>query len=173
MATIPPCRAQPAFRVGCDVLEDAVGSAARETAAGTRIRNPGAAPTVRQVYALAGVLCERLGEEWPATRADASAVIERLRVETGHPSPRLEDCRPGRGGRRKRPYPWWQHIRHRKEDAVSLDDILRDELVRAARERLRERLADEAETLAAAGADALVADVHALVEQLSERPDPS
>ena len=58
-------------------------------------------PTVRQVYALAAVLCERDGEEWPATREDASELIERLRVETGHPAPRREDTqrrRRRRGG---------------------------------------------------------------------------
>jgi hypothetical protein len=50
-------------------------------------------PTVRQVYALAAALAERLGEEFPATAADASALIERLRIESGHPAPRLEDSR--------------------------------------------------------------------------------
>jgi hypothetical protein len=30
-------------------------------------------PTVRQVYALAAALAERLGEEFPATAADASS----------------------------------------------------------------------------------------------------
>ena len=49
------------------------------------------APTVRQIYALAAALCERAGEEFPATREDASATIERLRLENGHPAPRLED----------------------------------------------------------------------------------
>ncbi len=47
--------------------------------------------TVRQVYALAAVLCERAGEEFPETREAASELIERLRIETGHPAPRLED----------------------------------------------------------------------------------
>jgi hypothetical protein len=45
---------------------------------------------VRQVYALAAVLCEKQGEEFPETREAASELIERLRYETGHPSPRLE-----------------------------------------------------------------------------------
>jgi hypothetical protein len=48
-------------------------------------------PTVRQVYALAAALCERAGEEFPATRDDASELIERLRTENGHPAPRLAD----------------------------------------------------------------------------------
>jgi hypothetical protein len=52
-----------------------------------------AAPTTRQIYALAAALCERMGEEFPHTREDASATIERLRVENGHPAPRLEDAR--------------------------------------------------------------------------------
>jgi hypothetical protein len=50
-------------------------------------------PTVRQVYALAAALCERLGEEFPESRGDASELIERLRTENGHPAPRLEDAR--------------------------------------------------------------------------------
>ena len=49
-------------------------------------------PTVRQVYALAAALCERAGEEFPETREAASELIERLRVESGHPAPRLEDA---------------------------------------------------------------------------------
>lgn len=67
-------------------------------------------PTVRQVYALAAALCERAGEEFPETPAAASELIERLRIETGHPQPRLEDVpfQPrrrrgwGRGGGRDR-----------------------------------------------------------------------
>jgi hypothetical protein len=60
-------------------------------------------PTVRQVYALAAALCERAGEVFPETRDEASELIERLRVENGHPAPRLEDVpfRP-RGRRRAR-----------------------------------------------------------------------
>jgi hypothetical protein len=48
-------------------------------------------PTVRQIYALAAALCERMGEAFPETRAAASETIERFRIENGHPSPRLED----------------------------------------------------------------------------------
>jgi hypothetical protein len=48
-------------------------------------------PTVKQVYALARELCERSGEEFPRTLAEASELIERLRVENGkgasQPSP--------------------------------------------------------------------------------------
>jgi hypothetical protein len=60
-------------------------------------------PTVRQVYALAAVLCERDGEAFPETSADASELIERLRRETGHPAPRLSDVplRPRRAGARR------------------------------------------------------------------------
>jgi hypothetical protein len=50
-------------------------------------------PTVRQGYALAAALCERRGEEFPESRGDASELIERLRIENGHPAPRLEDSR--------------------------------------------------------------------------------
>jgi len=32
-----------------------------------------------------------MGEEFPATREAASQTIERLRIENGHPAPRLED----------------------------------------------------------------------------------
>jgi hypothetical protein len=62
---------------------------------GPREREPGdRRPTVRQVYALAAALAERLGEEFPATAAQASQLIERLRIEMGHPAPRLEDTTP-------------------------------------------------------------------------------
>jgi hypothetical protein len=57
-------------------------------------------PTVRQVYALAGALCEQVGEAYPRTRSEASALIERLRTENGHPVPRLEDV-PFRPRRRR------------------------------------------------------------------------
>jgi hypothetical protein len=50
-----------------------------------------ARPTVRQIYALAAELCERVGEEFPETRDEASVTIERLRIENGHPAPRRED----------------------------------------------------------------------------------
>ena len=52
---------------------------------------PEAPPTTRQIYALAGALCEWMGEEFPKTRGDASETIERLRIENGHPSPRVEE----------------------------------------------------------------------------------
>jgi hypothetical protein len=58
-------------------------------------------PTVGQVYALAAVLCERTGEEFPETREAASELIERLRVESGHPAPRLEGV-PRRRRRERR-----------------------------------------------------------------------
>jgi hypothetical protein len=64
-------------------------------------------PTVRQVYALASAFCEQAGEGFPETREEASELIERLRIESGHPAPRLEDVpfRPrrwrGRGGGRR------------------------------------------------------------------------
>jgi hypothetical protein len=58
-------------------------------------------PTVRQIYALAAALCERAGEEFPETPESASELIERLRLETGHPAPRLEDV-PFRPHRRLR-----------------------------------------------------------------------
>lgn len=62
-----------------------------------------APPTVRQVYALAAALCERIGEEFPVTREAASEAIERLRIENGHPAPALDDtpARPPRERRRR------------------------------------------------------------------------
>jgi hypothetical protein len=61
-------------------------------------------PTVRQIYALAAALCERTGEEFPATRELASEAIERIRAENGHPAPRLPEAAPlrraGRGTRK-------------------------------------------------------------------------
>ena len=59
-------------------------------------------PTVRQIYALAAALCERGGEEFPETRDAASELIERLRIENGHPAPRLEDLPPSPPRRRHR-----------------------------------------------------------------------
>ena len=61
-----------------------------------------ALPTARQIYALAAALCERMGEEFPETRAAASATIERLRIENGHSAPRLEDVPFVRGRARRR-----------------------------------------------------------------------
>ena len=61
-----------------------------------------ASPTVRQVYALAAALCERAGEEFPETREAASETIERLRIENGHPAPRIRGIPRRRGTRAKR-----------------------------------------------------------------------
>ena len=57
-------------------------------------------PTVRQVYALAAALCERVGEVFPETRQGATELIERVRLEIGHPAPRLVDT-PLRQRRRR------------------------------------------------------------------------
>jgi hypothetical protein len=51
----------------------------------------GGEPTVRQVYALAAALCSRAGLAFPDTREAASELIERVRLEIGHPAPRLSD----------------------------------------------------------------------------------
>jgi hypothetical protein len=50
-----------------------------------------APPTVRQVFALAAVLCEMCDEQFPNDREAASELIERFRRQLGHPNPRLED----------------------------------------------------------------------------------
>src|SRR5438552_13567150 len=67
----------------------------------SQLKSPSAPPTVRQIYALAGGLCEKAGEAFPETREQASELIERLRRELGHPAPRLEDTPLRRGGRRR------------------------------------------------------------------------
>jgi len=59
-------------------------------------------PTVRQVYALAAALCERAGEAFPETFDQASELIERLRLEIGHPATRLSDVLLASRGRRRR-----------------------------------------------------------------------
>jgi hypothetical protein len=61
----------------------------------------GGGPTVRQVYALAAAFCSRAGLAFPATQAEASELIERVRLEIGHPAPRLADT-PLRSRRRRR-----------------------------------------------------------------------
>jgi hypothetical protein len=47
-------------------------------------------------------LCEQAGEAFPETRAEASELIERLRIENGHPAPRLADTPLRRRRRRRR-----------------------------------------------------------------------
>ena len=59
-------------------------------------------PTIRQIYALAAALCAKVDEPWPETFDNASELIERLRIESGHPAPRLEDLPPPRVRRRGR-----------------------------------------------------------------------
>jgi hypothetical protein len=61
----------------------------------------GGKPTVRQIYALAAVLCALRDERFPETRGDATELLERLRLEAGHPAPRLEDTPRVRGRRRR------------------------------------------------------------------------
>jgi hypothetical protein len=81
-------------------------------------------PTVRQVYALAAALCERAGEAFPETFDQALELIERLRLEIGHPLPRLSDVllaprrrRPRRRGRRRFVH---DHDRRASEAAAEL-----------------------------------------------------
>jgi hypothetical protein len=57
-------------------------------------------PTVRQVFALAAVLCQMVDEPFPETRGAASDLIERFRRELGHPNPRPADT-PRRPRRRE------------------------------------------------------------------------
>jgi hypothetical protein len=72
--------------------------------------------TVRQTYALAAALCERVGEEFPETREAASELIERLRIENGHPAPRLEDVTLRSRGRRR---PRWGGVDRRASGAAA------------------------------------------------------
>jgi len=51
-------------------------------------------PTVKQIYAICAALCERHGEEFPESRAEASALIERLRTENGHAAASVREVRP-------------------------------------------------------------------------------
>jgi hypothetical protein len=95
-------------------------------------------PTVRQVYALAAVLCARDGEAFPETMAEASELIERLRLETGHPAPRLSDVLfPPRRRRRRRP----AHVAFVSEGRASsvAAELVRGDALRRAHhlERLR------------------------------------
>ena len=77
-----PVEREPVFR-------DEVGTDARASSCSNRcmerrtLQHPEGKPTVKQVYALARELCERAGEKFPSTRADASELIERLRIENG------------------------------------------------------------------------------------------
>ena len=58
-------------------------------------------PTAKQVYALAAALCSRAGLAFPESREAASELIELVRLEIGHPAPRLSDLpfRPRRSRR--------------------------------------------------------------------------
>jgi hypothetical protein len=53
------------------------------------IEHPDGKPTVRQVYAIARALCERLDEDWPESREQASTLIARLREEDDRARTRL------------------------------------------------------------------------------------
>jgi hypothetical protein len=57
-------------------------------------------PTVRQIYALAAALCAFTDQDFPRTRDEASDLIERLRIDIGHPEPSLAEPPPSRRGRR-------------------------------------------------------------------------
>jgi hypothetical protein len=44
---------------------------------------------VKQIYALAAALCTFTGQDFPTTRDDATDLIERIRIDIGHPEPSL------------------------------------------------------------------------------------
>ncbi len=77
-------------------------------------------PTVRQVYALAAALCSGAGLPFPETREAASELIERVRLDIGHPAPRLSDARPRRGRRGVRRTGLGVHYRRASEVAAEL-----------------------------------------------------
>jgi hypothetical protein len=56
---------------------------------------PGDRPSVRQIYKVAAILCERVGEEFPETRAGASELIERLQSVNGEGQERGEPVQSG------------------------------------------------------------------------------
>lgn len=80
-------------------------------------------PTVRQVYALAAALCEQAGEAFPETFDQASELIERLRLELGHPAPRLSDVllAPRRRRRRRRGRPRFTRDHDRRASEVAAE----------------------------------------------------
>jgi hypothetical protein len=45
----------------------------------SEFKNADAKPTGRQIYALAAALCRHLGERFPATRFEASELLDRVR----------------------------------------------------------------------------------------------
>jgi hypothetical protein len=85
------------------------------------ITAPNARATARQIYALAAALCERMGEEFPETRGSASELIERLRIENGHPAPRLEDSPPKAHRRRRR-----QRTNNPSEKTLAFRELARE-----------------------------------------------
>jgi len=60
------------------------------------MENPGRKPTIKQIFAIAAELCERGGEQFPETVAEASELIERLRIENGKPVAPREPAPQGR-----------------------------------------------------------------------------
>ncbi len=72
------------------------------------------APTVRQIYALAAALCAFTEQEFPRTRADASDLIERVRVDIGHPEPALAT-------RDRDETPLQRRLRHRRDRRAARD----------------------------------------------------
>jgi hypothetical protein len=48
----------------------------------SRFKDPDAKPTGKQVYALAAMLCRHVGEQFPASRFEASALMDRVRAGT-------------------------------------------------------------------------------------------
>ena len=80
---------------------------------------------MRQIYALAAALCERADEAFPETFEQASELIERLRLESGHPTPRLADALLARRRARRR-----RRGRGRRSDDERRADDVAAELVR-------------------------------------------
>ena len=48
----------------------------------SEFKDPEAKPTGKQIYALAAMLCRHVGEQFPATRYEASELMDRVRAGT-------------------------------------------------------------------------------------------
>src|SRR5262245_29080060 len=98
-----PSTAQPpSAGTGVDELLQSWHKAAAPSLLPSKAMRSQGPPTARQIYALAAALCEKNCESFPETLAEASAQLERLRNELGHPAPHHADCPPRFRRRRAR-----------------------------------------------------------------------
>jgi hypothetical protein len=58
----------------------------------SQFKDPDAKPTGKQIYALASMLCRHVGEKFPATRYEASELMNRVQAGTvGGDAPQSEE----------------------------------------------------------------------------------